>query len=83
MLVGTDDTGVPWGNPHVWLGDHMTILHADAGYRTRVAAVRGECVNTAPARHHFSRPAFASTIVAKQYSGKAMCVHYDWSGLEE
>jgi len=28
----------------------MTISHADAGYRTRVAAVRGECVNTAPAR---------------------------------
>ena len=29
----------------------MTISHADAGYRTRVAAVIGECVNTAPARH--------------------------------
>ena len=32
------------------LGDHMTISHADSGYRTRVEAVRGECVNTAPAR---------------------------------
>ena len=60
MLVGTDDwvrmvlmweeTGVTGGNPPVWLGDHMTISHADAEYRTRVAAVRGECVNTAPAR---------------------------------
>ena len=28
----------------------MTISHADAGYRTRVVAVRGECVNTGPAR---------------------------------
>ena len=60
MLVGTDvcipvvfvweETGVPGGNPPVWVGDHMTISHADAGYRTRVVAVRGECVNTAPAR---------------------------------
>ena len=50
MLVGTDvcvrmvfvweETGVPGGNSPVWLGDHMTISHADAGYRTRVAAVR-------------------------------------------
>ena len=40
MLVGTDvcvrmvfvweETGVPGGNPPVWLGDHMTISHADA-----------------------------------------------------
>ena len=39
MLVGTDvcvrmvfvwaETGVPGGNPLVWLGDHMTISHAD------------------------------------------------------
>ena len=53
MLVGTDicvrmvfvweETGVPGGNPP---DDHMTISHADAGYRTQVAAVRGECVNT-------------------------------------
>ena len=60
MLVGTDvcvrmvfvweETGVTGGNPPVWLGDHMTISHADAGYLTRVAAVRGECVKTAPAR---------------------------------
>ena len=59
-LVGTDvcvrmvfvweETGAPGGNPPVWLGDHMTISHADAGYRTRVAAVWGECVNTATAR---------------------------------
>ena len=63
MLVGTDvcvrmvfvweETGVPGGNPPVWLGDDMTISHADAGYQTRVAAVRGECVNTAPARRPF------------------------------
>ena len=56
MLVGTDvcvwvvfvweETGVPGGNPPAWLGNHMTISHADAGYRTRVTAVRGECVNT-------------------------------------
>ena len=55
MLVGTDvcvrmvflweEAGVPGENPHVWLGDHMTISHADAGFRTRVAAVRVECVN--------------------------------------
>ena len=60
MLVGTDvcirmvfvweETGVPGANPPVWLGDHMTISHDAAGYRTRVADVRGECVNTAPAR---------------------------------
>ena len=60
MLVGTDgcvrmvfvweETGVPGGNPPVGLGDHMTISHADVGYRTRVTAVRGECVNTAAAR---------------------------------
>ena len=60
MLVGTDvcvqmvfvweETWVPGGNPPVWLGAHMTISHADAGYRTWVAAVRGECVNTAPAK---------------------------------
>ena len=49
MLVGTNVcvrmvfvwewNGVPGGNPPVWLGDHMTIIHADAGYRSRVAAV--------------------------------------------
>ena len=60
MLVGTDDcvrmvivreeTGVPVGNLPVLLGDHMTISHADVGYRTRVASVRGECINTAPTR---------------------------------
>ena len=32
----------------IWLGDHMTISHADAGYWTQVAAVRGGCVTTAP-----------------------------------
>ena len=57
MLVGTDvcvpmvfvleETGE---NPTVWLGDHMIISHADARYWTWVAAVRGECINTAPAR---------------------------------
>ena len=60
MLLGTDvcvrmvfvweETRVPRGNPPVWLGDRMTISHADARYQTLVAAVRGECVNTAPAR---------------------------------
>ena len=60
MLVGTEvcvrmvfvweETGVPGGNPPVWLGDHMAISHVDVGYRTRVAAVRGECVNIAPTR---------------------------------
>ena len=60
MLVGTnvcvrmvfvwEETWVPGGNPPVWLGAHMTISHADAGYRTRVAAVGGECVNTASAK---------------------------------
>ena len=54
MLVGTDvcvgmvfvweETGVPGGNPPVWLGDHMTISHADAGYQTRVAAVRASAL---------------------------------------
>ena len=61
-LVGTDvcvrmvfvceETGVPWGNPPVWLGDHMTISHADARHRTRLAAARGACVNTAPDRQY-------------------------------
>ena len=54
MLVDTDvcvwmvfvweENGVTGGNPPVRLGDDMTISHADAGYRTRVAAVRSECV---------------------------------------
>ena len=57
MLVGTDvcvpkvfvleETGE---NPPVWLGNYMIISHADARYWTRLAAVRGECINTAPAR---------------------------------
>ena len=38
------------GNPPVWLGDHMTISHADVGYHTWVETVRGEMVTTAPAR---------------------------------
>ena len=45
-----EETGVPGGNPPVWLGDHMTISHADAGYWSRVAAVRGKRGTTAPAR---------------------------------
>ena len=42
MLIGTDvcvrmvfmweEIVMPGGNPPVWLGDHMTISHADAGY---------------------------------------------------
>ena len=46
MLVGTDvcvwmvfvweEIEVPGGNPPVWLGDHITISHADAGYQTRL-----------------------------------------------
>ena len=54
MLVGTDVCvwmvfvwEKTWGNPPVWLGDRMTISHPDAGYRTWVAAVSGECANTA------------------------------------
>ena len=49
MLVDTDvfvpmvfvweETGVPGGNPPVWLDDHMTISHADTMYWTWVAAV--------------------------------------------
>ena len=67
MLVGTDvcvrmvfvweKTGVPRGNSPVWLGDQTTISHDDVGYRSWVAAVRGECVNTAPARQQ-SVPVF-------------------------
>ena len=44
MLVGTDvcvrmvlvwkETGVPRGNPPVWLSDQMTISHADVSYWT-------------------------------------------------
>ena len=33
------ETGVPGGNPPVWLGDHMTISHADAGYRKKYYAL--------------------------------------------
>ena len=40
MVFVWEETGVPGGNPPVWLGDHMTIWHADAGYRTR--SQRGE-----------------------------------------
>ena len=50
MVFMWEETGVPEGNPPVWLGALMTISHAYAGYRIRVAAVRGKCVNTAPAR---------------------------------
>ena len=58
MLVGSDvcvpvvfvweETGVPGGDPPVWLGDYMTIPHADAGYWTRVAPVKGERVTNTP-----------------------------------
>jgi len=34
------------------LSDLVTTSHADAGIQTRVAVVRGECVNTATARQH-------------------------------
>ena len=50
MLIVWEETGVSGGNSPVWIGNHMTISHADAGYRTQVAAVSGECVYTAPAR---------------------------------
>ena len=40
------------GNRSAWRKPTcLTISQAHAGYRTRVAAVIGECVNTAPARH--------------------------------
>ena len=62
MLVGIDDcvpvvfvweeTGLPGGNPPVWLDDQITISHADAVYWTRAAAVRGERVITGPVRLH-------------------------------
>ena len=42
MVFGWEETGVPGGNPLVRLGDHLTISHADVGYRTRVAVVRGK-----------------------------------------
>ena len=51
MVVVWEETGVPGGNPPVWLGDQMTISHDEAGYRTWVAAVRGECVNTVFLKH--------------------------------
>ena len=38
----------------VWLADHMTISHGEAGYWTWVAAVRGKCVTTVPARQQHS-----------------------------
>ena len=60
MLVGTDvcvqmvfvweENGVPGGNQPVWLGDHMTISHADAEYRSGSQWWEVRCVNTAPAR---------------------------------
>ena len=72
MLVGTnvcvrmvfvlEKTGVPGGNPPVWLGDHMTISHADAKYRTRVNAMRGVCINTAPVRQHITLSVASQTI---------------------
>ena len=34
-----EETWVPGGNSPIWLGDHMTIPHANAGYRARFAAV--------------------------------------------
>ena len=63
MLVGSnvcvcvillwEKTGVPGWNPNVWLGDHMTISHADARYWTQVATVRGQQVATATASQKF------------------------------
>jgi len=44
MLIGTD---VCVRMVFVW---EVTTSHADTEYQTRVAEVRGECVNTAPAR---------------------------------
>jgi len=36
-----EETWVPLGNWPVQLGDHNNNLHADAGYHTQVAVVRG------------------------------------------
>ena len=45
-----EENAVPRGKPPVWLGDRMSISHADSRYWTRVAEVRGEHVTIAPAR---------------------------------
>ena len=34
-----EETGVPGWTPSVWLGDHMTISHADAGSQRWEASV--------------------------------------------
>ena len=66
MLVGTEiyvpvvfvweETGVPKGNPPVWLS------HADVGYRTQVATVRDERVTTTPA----SRPQYKQCLMVSK-----------------
>ena len=61
MLVGTDVCGALDGlhvggnrsarkKPTCLTWGHVTISHADHGYRTQVIAVRGEYINTAPDR---------------------------------
>ena len=47
--------------PPVRIGDQMTISHADAGYRTLVAALKEERVTTATARE----PLLNTVIVRK------------------
>jgi len=46
-----EESGEPGENTSVLHSDHMTISHADAGYRNRVAAVRVERVTTEHVLH--------------------------------
>mgnify|MGYP000635697015 FL=1 len=62
----------------------MTISRAYTGYRTGVAAVRGECVNTAPARqpddctmivpqHHVSYDVHTNTVGKRSVKNVKVC----------
>ena len=50
MLVW-EESGEPGENTSVLHGDHMTISHAEAGYRNWVGAVRVERVTTEHVLH--------------------------------
>ena len=52
----------------VWLGDHMTISPLWPGFDTRRRHVRGECVNTAPARQLVKWQSISAIQVTIKYS---------------
>ena len=76
MLIGTD---VCIRMVFVWeetqLSDLVTTSHADTEYQTRVAEVRGECVNTAPARKPIVHMLYLTSKLSKLKSTNYVCIY--------